>query len=140
MASFGCSPGEDGWDSLELALRTPWFLVDIDQSEQADDDSFSIRRTMMFSSFAGVERLLEHIGHDSCQKLQSVHIVRPSDANGQSLWEMNQVLMVWNTRNGPDRSHVQVFETLDGQKLVEHGLTTEISELKFESVAYKFKH
>ncbi|QKV55730.1 hypothetical protein [Comamonas antarctica] len=81
------------WRALEIELRRPWFLVEIDTPGLQEDAGGVARRTMCISNIEDVLGLLpDH--PDTTSVLRSVSMLEPShDACGS--WTIHPIKEVW---------------------------------------------
>lgn len=137
--SLLCGPTQQYWLGVELALKKPWFLMTVSQTELTEGgEDIVFRRDIMVSSLAEVERLAQQEG-DRLQKLESAMIVIPNWINGTGTWTMEPLAAVW-VADEPDApgAPVEICETQSGSKFVTTFGACSLDKLTNQTLRYRF--
>lgn len=134
-----CAPNQQYWLGVELALKTPWFLMTVSQTELVMGSEVVVfRRDIMVGNVADVEQMAQQEG-DRLQKLESAMIVIPSWINGTRTWTMEPLVAVWVAVE-PDApgALVEICETQSGAKFVTTFGACALENLTNETLRYRF--
>lgn len=134
-----CGPTQQCWLGVELALKKPWFLMTVSQTQLVEGgEDIVFRRDIMVSSVAEVERLAQQEG-DRLQKLESAMILIPNWINGTESWTMEPLSAVW-VADEPDApgAPVEICETQSGAKLVTTFGACSLEKLTNQTLRYRF--
>jgi hypothetical protein len=134
-----CAPNQQYWSGVELALKKPWFIVTISQTESIEDgEEVLFRRDIFVPSFAEIEQLAQQEG-DRLLKLDSVMIVIPNLINGMGAWTMEPLTAVWEADepNAPG-APVEFCETQSGSKIMTTFGACRFEELTNHKLRYRF--
>ncbi|MDH1379645.1 hypothetical protein N5J07_09310 [Comamonas aquatica] len=90
------------WRAVEIELRRPWFLVEVDTTDTQENGVGVARRTMCISNIDDVIGLLPAHTDTTCT-LRSVSMLEPSrEACGG--WAMHPISEVWEGIEPVDRT------------------------------------
>jgi hypothetical protein len=134
-----CAPNQQYWLGVELALKKPWFLMTISQTELVEDgEEIVFRRDIMVANVAEIEQLAKQEG-DRLLKLESAMIVIPNWINGISSWSVEPLAAVWEA-DEPDApgAPVEICETQSGAKFVTTFGACTLEELTNQTLRYRF--
>ncbi len=134
-----CAPNQYCWSGVELALKKPWFVMTINQSELAKDGEEVVhRRDIIVANVAEIEQLAQQEG-DRLRKIDSAMIVIPNWINGMGAWTMEPLAAVWEA-DEPDApgAPVEICETQSGTKIVTTFGACNFEELINHKLRYRF--
>ena len=134
-----CAPNQQCWLGVELALKTPWFLMTVSQTELVEGgEDVVFRRDIMVAKVTEIEQLAQQEG-DRLQKLDSAMIVIPNWINGMGAWTMEPLAAVWEADepNAPG-APVEICETQSGSKIVTTFGACSFEELINHKLRYRF--
>ena len=134
-----CTPDQQCWFSVELALNSPWYLMTVNQTEQVEDKEVTVyRRNIMVSKVSELERLAQQ-EFQSALKFESAMIVIPKLINGKETWTMEPLVALWEAEE-PDAPGVvvEICETKSGAKYVTTFGACSLEELTNQSLRYRF--
>jgi hypothetical protein len=137
LSGFFGDSTESHWLAVELAIRSPWFLVSFQEFESRSVEAFSVARTMMIHSVEALEQLLQESDH-GLLKFDSVHIITPSHMNGTDQWQMDLLDCIRMAEEpSPQGQNVDVFETRGGARYARLMLGTSIEDLRIGEVRFQ---
>ena len=134
-----CAPNQQYWLGVELALKTPWFLMAVSQTELVEGgEEVVFRRDIMVANVAEIEQLAKQEGNQLL-KLESAMIVMPNWNNGKPTWTMEPLAAVW-VADEPDApgAPVEICETQSGSKFVTTFGACSLEELTNQTLRYRF--
>ncbi len=134
-----CAPNQQYWVGVELALKTPWFLLTVKQTELGEGwEDVVFRRDILVTTVAEVERFAQLEG-DRSQKFESAMIVIPNWINGTGTWTMEPLAAVW-VADEPDApgAPVEICETKSGAKFVTTFGACSLDKLTNQTLRYRF--
>jgi hypothetical protein len=124
---------------VELALKKPWFLMTISQTELVEDgEEVVFRRDIMVANVVEIEQLAKQEG-DRLLKLESAMVVIPHWINGISSWKVEPLAAVW-VADEPDApgAPVEICETQSGAKYVTTFGACSLEKLTNQTLRYRF--
>lgn len=133
------APDQQYWSGVELALKKPWFLMTLSQTELVEGgEGIVFRRDIIVANVADVERLAQQEG-DRLQKLVSAMIVIPNWINGTETWTMEPLAAVWVADEpAAPGAPVEICETQSGAKYVTTFGACDLEELTNHTLRYRF--
>ena len=134
-----CTPDQQYWLSVELALKKPWFLITVRQTELIEGgEEIVYRRDFMVANAADIEQIAKHQS-DRIQKLESALIFIPNWINGMGTWSVEQLSAIW-VADEPEASGapVEICETQSGANYVTTFGACAIEKLTNKTLLYRF--
>lgn len=136
---FLCPPNQQYWLSVELALKTPWFLMTVNQTEVVEGREVVVhKRNIMVGNVADLERLAQQDGN-RLLKFESAMIMIPDWINGTGTWTMEPLAAVW-VADEPEAPGeiVEICETQSGEKFVTTFGACPMDKLTNQTLRYRF--
>jgi hypothetical protein len=132
--------GRHIWDEVELTSSKLWFIVEVDTWITGCTEPSTYRRTLLITDFETIERLLTSASHQ-LTKISALYVVNPSPNSTDQTWSLHKISTIWNAIAKEGVKNVyEVFESIDGQWLVDQFDFTSINKLELVSVKFKLGH
>lgn len=126
------------WNEVELSLQTPWFIVDVRQTDPAEFGAVEMTRTLLLPNLQALEQIAQLQETEGQVRLVSIHIVTPGYLNGSDEWRMDQLRAVWSAEDPREPGNtIDVYEIQGGKKFSASTLGLAIDSLKIGAIRFR---
>lgn len=137
--SLLCAPDQQYWLNVELALKKPFFLITLHQTELIESgEEIACRRDFMLANATDILQIVK-LQSDRIQKLESALILIPNWINGTGTWSAEQLSAIW-VADEPEApgAPVEICETQSGAEYVTTFGACDIKKLINKTLLYRF--
>jgi len=118
--------GQNLWSGTELQIRSFWFLVEFEASDQDDEDELKMISTLLLSRPEHVLGLVQQ-----GVTLLSVYLMIPLPSFEGGGWDMARLKEIWEAvEPEAPRKKARIYATANDCHLVESNLGTAVNEFK----------
>lgn len=128
------SSGYSGWESIEISMCFPFFMVKIGFFIESE----LVKKNLFLSSVDQLQHLID-MEKSGDIVIANLYIMCPKHISGGDEWEMHKLAKLY--RAVEPKQPIQschVFEISDGRKFVDSILGTGIDEIKESILLYEF--